>query len=687
MNPLKRARAARAQLHRIQGRAVDHARRALRAVLRSGPGRSRGAVESARRSHDGAVRVTGWAYCPGDAIETVVVLVDGDARAVAELGVRRPDVGARFRFAAGSARAGWHALVEPDESPPAGFVGAIAVTAAGLVERLDPVPITDEPVPEPSIESHIESPSPNAAVRSTVVAVEGWVLTQEPLARVELRVDGRDAGLARPLAVPRPDLAPFPEPLAPLAGFVHTVDLRRHARGDRVRIGGEVVTRGGRRAPLEPVEVVVDPAPDSENVPPHVQALRTQVADACAGPSGVAAPPVRLLVVTHQLGLGGGQLYLTELLRRLLVELDISCLVVSPHDGPLRAELEDLGASVHVCGDYPVASPGRYEAALLELAALARDHGANVAVVNTMGAFIGADLARRLSIQAVWAIHESYPLNEYWLAAYGPDGIDPYVKRQAVDALGEAAALVFEADATRREYEPHADRDRLLTVPYGITVADVDRYRADTDRAALRRDAGIPDDATLLLCMGTYEPRKAQGALALAFAEVADDAPDTVLAFVGDTGGPYADAVHDVVDRLELGDRIRLVPVVSDIYAWYLMADALVSASDVESLPRSVLEAMAFEVPVLAASVFGLPELIEDGVNGLLCAPRDIGALVAGLRRLLSLTPEDRARLGAAAAKVVRERHDASIYAGVYRTLLRGLLDTPTGLPRDLLTP
>ena len=54
---------------------------------------------------------------------------------------------------------------------------------------------------------------------------------------------------------------------------------------------------------------------------------------------------------------------------------------------------------------------------------------------------------------------------------------------------------------------------------------------------------------------------------------------------------------------------------------------------------------------------------------------------------LLELDPEERARLGTAAAKVVRERHDASIYAGVYRTLLRGLLDAPTGLPRDLLAP
>jgi D-inositol-3-phosphate glycosyltransferase len=160
-----------------------------------------------------------------------------------------------------------------------------------------------------------------------------------------------------------------------------------------------------------------------------------------------------------------------------------------------------------------------------------------------------------------------------------------------------------------------------------------------------------------------------------------------VLAFVGDTGGPYAEGVREVVERLGIGERTRLVPVVDDSYAWYLMADALVSASDVESLPRSVLEVMAFEVPVLAASVYGLPELITDGVNGLLCAPRDIDALVTGLRRLLTLTPERRAALGAAGAKVVRERHDASIYAGVYRTLLRGLLESPRVPPRDLLPP
>ena len=51
------------------------------------------------------------------------------------------------------------------------------------------------------------------------------------------------------------------------------------------------------------------------------------------------------------------------------------------------------------------------------------------------------------------------------------------------------------------------------------------------------------------------------------------------------------------------------------------MSDLLVCASDVESLPRTVLEAMAWELPVLATAVYGLPELIEDGETGWLCRP------------------------------------------------------------------
>jgi hypothetical protein len=132
-----------AHTDRPSGGARYHARRALRAVRRAGPGRSNGAVESARTSVAGVVHVTGWAYCSNEQIEAVVILVDGEPCTLAELGVARADVAAAFRYAPGSGRAGWSAKVALPESVGARVaIGAVAVTAAGLAERFDPVLIT-----------------------------------------------------------------------------------------------------------------------------------------------------------------------------------------------------------------------------------------------------------------------------------------------------------------------------------------------------------------------------------------------------------------------------------------------------------------------------------------------------------------------------------------------------------------
>jgi glycosyltransferase involved in cell wall biosynthesis len=87
-------------------------------------------------------------------------------------------------------------------------------------------------------------------------------------------------------------------------------------------------------------------------------------------------------------------------------------------------------------------------------------------------------------------------------------------------------------------------------------------------------------------------------------------------------------------------------------------------------MPRTALEAMAWEVPVLATEVFGLPELVEDGRNGWLCPPRDVGALAAGLDRALSSTAEERRRLGREGRALIEERHSLRRYGHEVGALL-----------------
>ena len=230
-------------------------------------------------------------------------------------------------------------------------------------------------------------------------------------------------------------------------------------------------------------------------------------------------------------------------------------------------------------------------------------------------------------------------------------------------ALGDAATLIFEADATRRLFEPFAADGNMVTIPYGLDVSAIDAARADFDRADARRTAGIPADADLVVCVGTVEPRKAQVSLTQAFEKVAGDHPRAHLAIVGGRGDEETRLLREYIEASPLSERIHLIPVTPDVPAWYGMSDLLVCASDVESLPRTVLEAMAWELPVLATDVFGLPELIEDGETGWLCSPRDVDALADGLGRALASGPDQRREVARRADELVRRRHDLPTYA------------------------
>ena len=645
------------------------------------PGRAIGAVEAVSQPLQGWVTIDGWAYRRWDPVVAVVVTLNGAPAALATRDVFRPDVATVHR---GAERSGWIARVDVrGTSDNVARLGALVVTRAGLVETLEPLVLR---LFHTSELGGVHRPTPGSLVAPGPVALEGWVLPPLPPARIEISVDGTLAGRARVFAKPHQELtATSSLPWAPLAGFMHVVDLSDRKPGETVQIGADVVTLDGRRSVLDGIDLEIAP-PAAAPVSNKVAALAERVRRDPSRPRHTSPlANVRLLVVTHQLDLGGGQLYLYELLRGVLEQFDFTCLVIASTDGVLRSKLEDLGAHVHVSGRPSTSDPEAYETLLAELAALVDTHDCNVAIVNTMSSGFGADLAVRLGIPVVWAVHESYTLNEFFLAAYGEQGIHPYMRDRTEAALTSAAAVVFEAHTTRELYAHLGDARRFVTIPYGIPVQEMDAYRDSSDRAALRRAQGFAEDETVILCMGTYEPRKGQGALALAFAEVAHEFPDAVLVMVGDTGNEYAKGVRQVVERLRLDQRIRMLPVVEDAYAWYLMADVFITVSDVESFPRSVLEAMALGVPIVAVDVFGLGEVLKDGITALLCEPRDVDAMIEVLRRVLSASPLERSRVGQGGADLVHELYDSSGYVSAYIRLLRGLVEDPRRLPTEIL--
>jgi D-inositol-3-phosphate glycosyltransferase len=499
--------------------------------------------------------------------------------------------------------------------------------------------------------SQLDDPAAGELISTGSISIRGWLFFPgSPTAGIEVFLGGRSLGPAR-IGAPRIDVANiWDDPHAAAAGFELDADLGAWDGGngehDLVVLATSV---DGQRHELEPVRVKVGPA-ESRPAKQPPPAART------GAPVSASRPHV--LVVTHQLTLGGAQLYLLDLLRELVRTGAATFTMVSSVDGPLRADVEALGIPVHITSLTPYDDLSSHVGRVEELACWAQGRDFDAALLNTATAWAipGAEAAAELGIPYVWAIHESFPLSVL-LADF-----DPEVRERTKRALAEASSLVFEAEATKRLYEPVAGAERCAMYPYGLDLEPIDVHREQFDGAAARRDAGIPAEAELVVCVGTVEPRKAQVMLAQAFDLIAARHPSAWVAFVGGRDDDNTEALQHYLAASPQGERMRVIPMTPEVEAWYGMADVLVCASDIESTPRTVLEAMAWETPVLGTRVFGLPELIADGETGWLCEPRDLPALAAALDRVLGLPAEERRRVGAAGRPLVAERHSLARY-------------------------
>ena len=529
----------------------------------------------------------------------------------------------------------------------------------------------EAPSPTPLVPSlpagSIDLPRAGSTVSRAVIDVRGWaVTTSGACACVELTVNGQSVGRARLGDMRRDVEIHMGMPAAAVSGFQHYVDLAELPElGEQAEIGGVGVALDGSRFALPPLRITVAQAiaqGELRHVDPRVRRGRSR----SAGVHG----ELRLLVGTHELGYGGAQLFLAELLRRIAELGPVSGLVVSPREGPTRRVLEECGFDVHVTSPFPIGSLDEYEARLEELTAWAAQDHFDVALVNTMVAFPGADLASRLGLPTLWAIHESWRLPEYWATFEG--AIDPEVQRRADELLRRATAA-FTCEATRSCYESSANVLDCVTLPYGIDVGALDAWREEFDRPSARTVEGIAEDEMVLLCLGTIEPRKGQTQLIRAFAQVADRHPRTLLQLVGSREDHHAEVAREMVSLHGLDGRVRIAPVLPDVRACYATADVLVSASDVESTPRSILEAMALGLPVLSTGVFGVPELIADGRSGWLCEPRDVSALAAALDRVLSLDPAERSAVAVRARATVQADYRSEMCSRAWDRALREL--------------
>jgi glycosyltransferase involved in cell wall biosynthesis len=604
----------------------------------------------------GRVQFAGWALAGSRAPAAVELVLDDGRRVEAVIGHDRSDVRGSIGEPRAEKMCGWVADVDVSHMPlgPARVMLEVRDESGGyaVVSELS-VNILGDPVV-----GRVEVPAEGSTVDGDVLVVTGWADRKRGwLARIEVEIDGVAAGKARICVPPPYEHDHEGKGIRPFAGFAGRFPVaNRLCDGDRHEIVVTAWDDQGDPSELARRKVRFRPVAFAEDERDLAADLQARTARVLATAQTAPAPSRRnLLVFAHDLDLGGAQLYLHDLVRQMLPGLE-GCTIVSPRDGVLSDRLRSMGVDVVITGEGPPRSVVEYEGAVRTLASIIKASGCGTVLINSLASLVAADAAVRVGLPALWSVHESHVLAD-WVSEQFVRGLRPYARERLETTLLGADRLVFVAEATRALYAAGGvDIGNSSVVHYGVDHDAIDRYVLSFDRRQARADVGIDDGATVLVCLALFSERKGQALLVEAFGRIAAAYPNAVLVLVGGRSVPYADAVLGAVDLVDPG-RVKVVPMTADAWYWYALSDVLVGAADIESMPRSILEAMAFGMPVVATNVFGIPELVRDGETGWLVEPNDLGSLIGGLERALSATPLGRASAGAAGrAKMAGER-------------------------------
>lgn len=178
--------------------------------------------------------------------------------------------------------------------------------------------------------------------------------------------------------------------------------------------------------------------------------------------------------------------------------------------------------------------------------------------------------------------------------------------------------------------------------------------RCGIELSALPERKPGPGGAFRFICVGRLSPEKGHRGLFEAFAKVLTTVPGARLDLVGD--GPLRADLEAAATALGIAPAVTFHGMLDEAatLATVAGADALVLPSFMEGLPVVLMEAMGLGLPVISSGVAGVPELVRDGVSGLVFPPSNWDALTAAMMRLAG-DPDLCARLGAAGQAAVAE--------------------------------
>jgi glycosyltransferase involved in cell wall biosynthesis len=200
----------------------------------------------------------------------------------------------------------------------------------------------------------------------------------------------------------------------------------------------------------------------------------------------------------------------------------------------------------------------------------------------------------------------------------------------------------------------HLAEDHVFSIPTGV---DTDRFSPRPPNLGLKKELGLPDEVLVITLAAVLRAQKRHELVVAAAPAILKKYPQVRFLFVGE--GPRRTLIEEELRRLQMAPFFLMTGHRDDIPEVLSLTDIGLIASQAEGVPQFLLQAMAMAKPMVATRVGGIPDIIEDGVNGLLIPPEDPERLAEAVIRIL----DDKAyaaRMGQQARGLIAGRYTAA---------------------------
>jgi glycosyltransferase involved in cell wall biosynthesis len=229
-------------------------------------------------------------------------------------------------------------------------------------------------------------------------------------------------------------------------------------------------------------------------------------------------------------------------------------------------------------------------------------------------------------------------------------GLYAFIERIAARLLTTRVITVSDGEQAEARQNGILTDGKFVTVHSGI---DLKLFGNPVDKAALRAELNIPQEAFLIGTVGRLNDQKAPLDFVRVVEVIRRSHPNTYFLWIGD--GVLLNDAQALSHDLGVEQALTFVGQRSDVPQLLSSMDCFLLTSHWEAFPLGLLEAMASYLPIVATALPGVQEALTDGEEGLIAPPGDISGLSAAVERLLC-EPDFAAQLGnCARVRIERE--------------------------------